>query len=287
MTPLLLDTIVLLWWLAGDGRLGLTLVHRMKLPTTRVYVSVASAWEICDLERRGLVTFDRPASECLPSELCAHRIEWLPIDYRHVFLAEGLPGDSLDTYDRLILAQAAAEGLELATANPKMRAPGVRTIEATTPDRRRASRAAAATIRRQQPAGPGTDRLRLADIRLADPRPANMRPARPRSTDPAPDAWADAPMERPIPAWNAFPWGVTVTAGPGDKVTAGPAGAGEPGPADARGAAAGTALQAAPPAGTATQSAPPAGTAGQTAPTAGAHAAQELHACYTSKPSIE
>ena len=272
MTPLLLDTIVLLWWLAGDGRLGLTLVHRMKLPTTRVYVSVASAWEICDLERRGLVTFDRPARECLPSELCTHRFEWLPIDYRHVFLAEGLPGDSLDTYDRLILAQAAAEGLELATANPKMRAPGVRTIEATTPDRRRASRAAAATIDRQHPAVPAADRL---------------RPARPRSTGPAPDAWSDAPKERPIPAWNAFPWGVTVTAGPGDKVTAGPAGAGEPGPADARGAAAGTALQAAPPAGTATQSAPPAGTAGQTAPTAGAHAAQELHACYTSKPSIE
>ena len=191
MTPLLLDTIVLLWWLAGDGRLGLTLVHRLKLPTTRVYVSVASAWEICDLERRGLVTFDRPARECLPSELCTHRFEWLPIDYRHVFLAEGLPGDSLDTYDRLILAQAAADGLELATANPKMRALGVRTIEATTPDR---------------------------------------RPARPRSTGPSPDAWADAPMERPIPAWNAFPWGGTVTAGPGS--------AGDPGAADARAGAA-------------------------------------------------
>jgi PIN domain nuclease of toxin-antitoxin system len=221
MTPLLLDTIVLLWWLAGDGRLGLTLVHRMKLPTTRVYVSVASAWEICDLERRGLVTFDKPARDCLPSELCAHRIEWLPIDYRHVFLAEGLPGDSLDTYDRLILAQAAAEGLELATANPKMRAPGVRTIEATTPDRRRASRAAA--IARQHPAGPAADRL----------RPAGQRPE-----GPAPDAWSDAPMERPIPAWNAFPWGGTVTAGPGGAVTAGPGSAGEPGPADVSDAAA-------------------------------------------------
>ena len=74
-------------------------------------------------------------------------------------------------------------------------------------------------------------------------------------------------MERPIPAWNAFPWGGTVTTGPGGTVTAGPAGAGEPGPADARGAAAGTALQTAPP--------------------AGAHAAQELHTCYTSEPSIE
>jgi PIN domain nuclease of toxin-antitoxin system len=260
MTPLLLDTIVLLWWLAGDGRLGLTLVHRMKLPTTRVYVSVASAWEICDLERRGLVTFDRPARECLPLELCAHRIEWLPIDYRHVFLAEGLPGGSLDTYDRLILAQAAAEGLELATANPNMRAPGVRTIEASTPDRRRAIRPAAAAIGRQHPAGPRADRLRLADMRLADPRladprPANMPPARPRSTGPAPDAWADTPMERPIPAWNAFPWGCTFTAGPGGAESAGPGGtvtacpdsADGPAPAGARGAAAGTTGQAAPP----------------------------------------
>jgi PIN domain nuclease of toxin-antitoxin system len=201
MTPLLLDTIVLLWWLAGDGRLGLTLVHRIKLPTTRVYVSVASAWEICDLERRGLVTFDRPAHECLPSELCTHRFEWLPIDYRHVFLAETLQGDSLDMYDRLILAQAAADGLELATANPRMRAPGVRTIDATTPDRQRASRAAAAALKR------------LADSRLADSRPEFSRPGRPRRSGPPPDAWEDAPMDRPVPAWNAFPWGGTVSAG--------------------------------------------------------------------------
>ena len=231
MTPLLLDTIVLLWWLAGDGRLGLTLVHRMKLPTTRVYVSVASAWEICDLERRGLISFERPARECLPSELCANRIEWLPIDDRHVFLAEAMPAGPLDIYDRLILAQAAAEGLELATANPKMRAPGVRTIEATTPDRRRAGLAAAATPARQQPAPAGPARPQWT---------ANPSPARPRSTGPAPDAWADAPMDRPIPAWNAFPWGGTLAAWSG--------GAGTPGPAGAL-AAPGTAVQAAPPAG--------------------------------------
>ena len=213
MTPLLLDTIVLLWWLAGDGRLGLTLVHRIKLPTTRVYVSVASAWEICELERRGLVTFDRPAHECLPSELCTHRFEWLPIDYRHVFLAETLQGDSLDMYDRLILAQAAADGLELATANPKMRATGVRTIDATTPDRQRASRAAAAALKR-----------------LADSRPAFPRPGRPRRAGPPPDAWEDAPMDRPVPAWNAFPWGGTVSAGStGPTSPTGAGGAGEPG----------------------------------------------------------
>ncbi len=222
MTPLLLDTIVLLWWLAGDGRLGLTLVHRIKLPTTRVYVSVASAWEICDLERRGLVTFDRPAHECLPSELCTHRFEWLPIDYRHVFLAETLQGDSLDMYDRLILAQAAADGLELATANPRMRAPGVRTIDATTPDRQRASRAAAAL-------------KRLADSRPAFPRPAFPRPGRPRRAGPPPDAWEDAPMDRPVPAWNAFPWGGTVSAGPTSPTS--PAGAGEPGAEQRRDAA--------------------------------------------------
>lgn len=247
MTPLLLDTIVLLWWLAGDGRLGLTLVHRMKLPTTRVYVSVASAWEICDLERRGLVTFERPARECLPSELCAHRIEWLPLDYRHVFLAEGLPAASLDMYDRLILAQAGVEGLELATANPKMRAPGVRTIEATTPDRRRTGLAAAPTIARQQ----------LATAGSARPRWADALPARPRSHGPAADAWADAPMDRPIPAWNAFPWGGTSVASPG--------GAGIPGPAHALTAAA----------------------AAQTTPRADANAAPENQEGRTGKPSTE
>jgi PIN domain nuclease of toxin-antitoxin system len=174
MSPLLLDTLVLLWWLAGDGRLDLAVAHRIKLPRHRVYVSVATAWEICALEREGHVTFERPARDCLPAEISMHRFEWLPIDHRHVFLAQQFPRTVLDPYDRLILAQASVEGLTLVTTNDRLRAPGVETMEGRTPH-------------------------------AIPVRPIPITTGRPPG-----DVPGDALDKRPIRAWNAFPWGGTV-----------------------------------------------------------------------------
>jgi len=189
MRPLLLDTIVLLWWLAGDGRLDLALVYRIRLGKQRVYVSVASAWEICALEREGQVSFEKPARDCLPAALAAHHLEWLPIDYRHVFLAQQLPRDTLDAYDRLILAQASVEGLALVTTNDQLRAPGVETIEGRT--------------RHAKPMRP------IPITSRPFPRPASTAFAETSGT-PSGSAPADVPDDRPIPEWNAFPWGGTV-----------------------------------------------------------------------------
>jgi PIN domain nuclease of toxin-antitoxin system len=186
MRPLLLDTIVLLWWLAGDGRLDMALAHRIRLGKQRVYVSVASAWEICALEREGQVSFERPARDCLPAALSAHRLEWLPLDYRHVFLAQQLSRDTLDPYDRLILAQASVEGLALVTTNDRLRAPGVEIVEGRT--------------RQPEPMRP------IPITSTPFPRPASTAWAGTAGT-PEGSAPADDPEDRPIPEWNAFPWG--------------------------------------------------------------------------------
>jgi PIN domain nuclease of toxin-antitoxin system len=186
MRPLLLDTIVLLWWLAGDGRLDMALAHRIRLAKQRVYVSVASAWEICALEREGQVSFEKPARDCLPAALSAHRLEWLPLDYRHVFLAQQLPRDTLDPYDRLILAQASVEGLLLVTTNDRLRAPGVEIIEGRT----------------RQPVPMRTIPITSKPFL----RPASTACAETAGT-PEGGPPADVQDERPIPEWNAFPWG--------------------------------------------------------------------------------
>ena len=191
MRPLLLDTLVLLWWLAGDVRLDLALVHRIKLPNQQVYISVVSAWEICALEREGQVTFEKPARDCLPTEISMHHFEWLPIDHRHVFLAQQLPRAGMDPYDRLILAQASVEGLALVTTNDRLRAPGVETIVART----------AQTIP-----------LRPLPITVVKPSRAPSR----RASRASGVATSDSPENRPIPTWNARPWGSRV-ARPGGR----------------------------------------------------------------------
>lgn len=185
MRPLLLDTVVLLWWLSAKGPLSTGVTIRLRQLTTRVYVSVATAWEICALERKGLVDFGRPARDCLASELTAHRFEWLSLDHRHVFLAQQLAASDLDPYDRLILAQATIEHLVLVTTNGRMRGKGAETMDAREPDWPKD---------KLQAGKPPT----LAAAALA-------AEAAEKSVYVAPDS----PEDRPLPAWNAFPWGDT------------------------------------------------------------------------------
>jgi antitoxin (DNA-binding transcriptional repressor) of toxin-antitoxin stability system len=47
---------------------------------------------------------------------------------------------------------------------------------------------------------------------------ATPKPMRPGAPD---DAWADAPHERPVPAWTAFPWGGTVAGNAGHAAAVG------------------------------------------------------------------
>jgi len=170
MTHLLLDTIVLLWWLSGDKRLEWSASNRIARPTGTVFVSVATAWEISALERGGKIDFGCPASDCLPREMALHRFEWLEITHRHVFLAQQLPRDTLDPYDRLIVAQASLEGLMLVTTNPAMgRRPGIEIMDAQ-------------------------ERIHAGPV------------------NPLPPSEPDDPVrQRPVPKWNAFPWGGTTS----------------------------------------------------------------------------
>lgn len=46
MNGYLLDTYVVLWWLAGSVRLSPDLRERIADPTNRIFVSAAAAWEM-------------------------------------------------------------------------------------------------------------------------------------------------------------------------------------------------------------------------------------------------
>jgi len=215
--------VALLWWLARDGRLDLALVHRIKLPRQHVYVSVASAWEICALEREGQVSFGKPARDCLPTEISMHRFEWLPIDYRHVFLAQQLPRTDMDPYDRLILAQASVEGLALVTTSDRLRAPGVEIVAARSPHaapRLRASSTASRPSRVPSLPPRESPLLPLPGPSRRPPRPPLHEPSRrpPIATSIATGtATSDSPDDRPIPQWNALPWGASAASGGGPE----------------------------------------------------------------------
>jgi len=113
---LLLDTRVLLWWLADSRRLGMgprKLIQRSPL----VVVSAASAWEISIKKTLGKLS----APDDLAGQLEASRFQELPITVRHARAAGALPRHHDDPFDRMLVAQAQAEGLALLTHDESLR----------------------------------------------------------------------------------------------------------------------------------------------------------------------
>ncbi|HET8657269.1 MAG TPA: type II toxin-antitoxin system VapC family toxin [Longimicrobiaceae bacterium] len=109
---LLLDTHALLWWVANGPALSVGADAAIGESTNEVYVSAASAWEVTTKARIGkLVAGPLAADFC--AEVRRQGFLPLPITIEHGQRAGNLPGHHRDPFDRMLIAQAHAEGLTL------------------------------------------------------------------------------------------------------------------------------------------------------------------------------
>jgi PIN domain nuclease of toxin-antitoxin system len=127
MQRLLLDTHVVLWWLIDDARLGPLARKLIADPDNTVFVSAASGWEIAIKQALGKI--DVPPD--LDAEMMREGFASLPITFFHGQQAGALPPHHRDPFDRMLVAQAQAEGLLLVTADPQFGAYGIRTFSAS------------------------------------------------------------------------------------------------------------------------------------------------------------
>jgi PIN domain nuclease of toxin-antitoxin system len=117
---LLLDTHVLLWWLDGT-RLTDAVIARIADPGELVVVSAASIWEAA--MKAALGKLETP--EALGTAAVEAGFDSLPITFDHAERAGSLPPHHRDPFDRMLVAQALAEGLTLVTHDPAFRPYGV------------------------------------------------------------------------------------------------------------------------------------------------------------------
>ncbi len=109
---LLLDTHVLLWYLAAHPKLSER--HKLLIEDRRnaVSVSVASLWEMTIKASLGkLELLDNPIT--IESILTQQGIRIVPIQARHLQQLLALPFHHRDPFDRLIIALAVAENMTL------------------------------------------------------------------------------------------------------------------------------------------------------------------------------
>jgi PIN domain nuclease of toxin-antitoxin system len=122
---LLLDTHVALWTIIGDRRLSAT--ARSKISgNDSVHVSVASLWEIAI---KHALRRDRPIGMPISAEQALELFEgsqfrMLPVLPEHALAVARLPPARTDPFDRLLVAQARVEQLQLLTADAAVAAYG-------------------------------------------------------------------------------------------------------------------------------------------------------------------
>lgn len=122
---LLLDTHVLLWLLVGDPRLSSRSRERMVAADERL-VSAVTAYEIGLKATIGKLTVEADLDQTLDD----FGLERLPVSWAHADHAGRLPLHHRDPWDRLLVAQAALEGLVIVTADPAIERYGVAVLPA-------------------------------------------------------------------------------------------------------------------------------------------------------------
>ncbi len=81
-------------------------------PAQRIFLSVASVWEIAIKRTTGRLTFPLPQLDAITASL---GLEILPILPAHAMRVADLPRHHADPFDRMLIAQALIEGLTLVT----------------------------------------------------------------------------------------------------------------------------------------------------------------------------
>lgn len=108
--------------MAGEtDRVGKRATEAIEAAGSEVVVSAVTVWEAAI--KRGLGKLDAPAD--LLAQLERADVELLPITARHADRVASLPLHHRDPFDRLLVAQALAEGMPLASADGWLDAYGV------------------------------------------------------------------------------------------------------------------------------------------------------------------
>lgn len=107
---LLLDTHIFLWW-RGEPAKVRTEVRSAIATADVVFVSAASAWEAAIKVSLGRLELP----DTMEAGVLASGFEKLLITFSHAERAAALPPHHKDPFDRMLVAQAQAEGLTLVT----------------------------------------------------------------------------------------------------------------------------------------------------------------------------
>lgn len=123
----LVDSHVFIWALTTPERLS-PKAHRTLNGSDELFFSLVSLWEISIKIKLGRFNVLGSSVAYIREEMDAFGLTLLPITYAHVLALEQLPHHHSDPFDRLLLAQAAAEAMPILTHDRLFKPYGLPTI---------------------------------------------------------------------------------------------------------------------------------------------------------------
>ena len=125
---ILLDTQAFLWWVDESSRLTARARSTTASPDNEIWLSLASCWEIAIKVSLGKLRLKAAPERFLTEHLAVNSFGLLGIDLAHACRVATLPFHHRDPFDRLLVAQALEEELEVVSADPVFERYGVTRI---------------------------------------------------------------------------------------------------------------------------------------------------------------
>lgn len=124
----LLDSHAVLWATLDDERLPDSVRDLIADRTNHIAISVASTWELTMKALIGRLRLPEPPETYFEGLVRDFGYELLPIHQRHVAALPELPAIHADPFDRMLVAQALVEDIDLVTGDSYLGRYPIRTI---------------------------------------------------------------------------------------------------------------------------------------------------------------
>lgn len=118
----LLDTHAFLWLVGDHENLSETAKTIFLDGENELFVSAASGFEITVKHGLGKLSLSDPPATFIRERITNNSLQELPITMAHATTLQELPLHHRDPFDRLLVAQALAEGIPLLTADKQLAA---------------------------------------------------------------------------------------------------------------------------------------------------------------------
>ena len=105
----------------GSSQLSRLAYSALRHPSSEIYLSAASSWEIVLKYGKGQLGLLTPPEEYVPTQRQLHAIRSLPVDEAATYGVLNLSDIHRDPFDRIIVAQAIAADMVIVTSDGLIR----------------------------------------------------------------------------------------------------------------------------------------------------------------------